>query len=190
MRTAIVLPLLSLGLLGLAACGDRERPAEAAPAPAAAAWAPPATVGNGVVSAQVLWIDRDRDRVSARLRLENLSAAPVQLRNLGDTLTGFRCAVEGRSYSADATRRDGPATAATLAELPAETPVELDLRWRLNPLRSDAYDCTITVGNLVQDGKKLPDLTVPVPGPVREDARAREREKPVEPSGKKTDVSL
>jgi hypothetical protein len=187
MRSVLLLPLA----LALAACGDHGAAPVRDEKPAPPAWAPPPVVSNGPVSAQVLWVERDRDHVAARLRLENTSPTPVQLRNLGDTLTGFRCAVEGRSYSAERQHRDQAMAAASLTELPGQTPVELDLRWRINPLRTSMYDCTIVVGNLFQDGHKLDDLSIAVPSPMHEEARKAEapaQPKPEQPKSK--DVSL
>jgi hypothetical protein len=185
MRSALLLPLALI----LVACGDQGSTRDTT---AQSAWIPPPPASNGAMSAQVLWIARERDHVAVRLRIENHSPAPVQLRNLGDTLTGFRCGIDGRSYSAEARHHDQPSTAARLAELPGQTPVELDLSWRIDPLHSPQYDCIIVVSNLFQDGKKLDDLTIPVPAPVHEERNAQpEQPAPPKPAETKPkDVSL
>nr|MBA2481202.1 hypothetical protein [Planctomycetota bacterium] len=100
-----------------------------------------------------------------RLRLDNLSDVAVDLKNLGDTLTGFRARVDGRDFSADGPkRRDDAPAAARLAEIPARTQVELDLRWTLEPApRRRDYDCVIVVGNLWQADQRLPDISIALP---------------------------
>ena len=175
---------LLLPVLLVAACHhhDRERPAEPASAPPAAS--------NGAVSARIVAIDRRDDHLAVRLRLENLGETPVELKNLGDTLTGFRAQIEGRSFSADAYRRDDvPVTASRIAELPPLTPLELDLRWSIRPdVGTDNYDCAIVVGNLFQGGKRLSDITIEIPGEVvSEPVPKHEKEKKPKPADAKAE---
>lgn len=169
---ALVLATLAVAAgLALAGCGDeREERDERA---TRRLELPPAT-SNGAVGAQLLRLERDDDWISARVRLENTGTEAVQLRNLGDTLTGFRAVVGERSFSAEARgKREEPITAARLTELPAQTPVELDLRWRIWPPQRGDYAVTIVVGNLfAASGEKLPDLPIVVPG-AGDDAPAR-----------------
>ncbi|MBA3708942.1 MAG: hypothetical protein H0W83_09015 [Planctomycetes bacterium] len=165
------LPTLVLCSLLLAACqGDRPKEKHHDPVASGPKSVLPPHGTNGILAAQALSLDRASDRISARIRLENTSDLPVGLKNLGDTLTGFRVRILGRDYSADVRRREGAYTAASLTEIPAHTQVELDLRWTLEPrprVRDYAYD--ILVGNLWQADKRLPDVTIAVPGAGRDD---------------------
>jgi hypothetical protein len=144
-------------------------------------WQPSPQASNGLVGAQVLTCERGGDRINARVRLENLSDVPIELKNLGDTLTGFRARVDGRDFSADARRRDEPTAASRIAEIPARTQVELDLRWTLDPApRRRDYDCAIIVGNLWQADQRLPDISVALP---RAQARDRDRDQELDDDG-------
>ena len=156
---------------------DHERPNDPA-------WTAPPAASNGRISVRVVSIERRDDHIAARLRLENLTDAPIGLKNLGDTLTGFRAQVEGRTFNADAYRHDDQqVTAARIGELPALTPLELDLRWSIRPeLGTNQYDCAIIVGNLFQADKKLPDITIEIPGvapgePERPEAKPPEKKR-------------
>jgi len=159
MRLAVL--LLMVCSLIIAACGQKsDRPDGGA---AMSTMDLPATQSNGVLSATIEYIRRSPTSLSARIHLENISKDPLELRNLGDTLTGFCCLINGQRISAPVQRGPTASAASSLSQLPSSTPVELDLTWHFaaGPTRGD-YPFSIIIGNLFQDGRKLSDLCLSV----------------------------
>jgi hypothetical protein len=184
--------ILGAALIALAACGQDDREPSSSHASRSAGPAMPAPATNGTITAQVLRVDRDRDRVEARLRLENTGTDPVELRNVGDTLTGFRVVIDGSSYSAESHRRDGTlASAASIAVLPPQTPIELDLRWMVPHLRhGEDADFAIVVSNLFANSQKLPDISILVPGAHPDEEPPEPEKQPEKQKEKHQQVSL
>jgi hypothetical protein len=164
---------LCLLLLAAAACNhqrDAREVDDSTPASAGdhAAWTPMPPVSNGVLSAELMRLDRGPSSVDALIRLHNSSERPLELRNLGDSLTGFMLEINGETFAADTHLHGMTVAAASLQALPPEAPVDLELHWRISPRqhRSD-YPCSLIISNLFQD-KKLADLIISV-GPVPSD---------------------
>jgi len=162
MRLAMpLLLMLILSSVFIAACGQKSDRADNGAAMSTMDL--PATQSNGVLTATIEYIRRSPTSLSARIHLENISKDTLELRNLGDTLTGFCCLINGQRISAPVQRGPTATAASTLTQLPPSTPVELDLTWHFaaGPTRGD-YPFSIIIGNLFQDGRKLSDLCLSV----------------------------
>ncbi len=128
-------------------------------------WVPSAAISDGVITAQLLRMQRSESWAEALVRIENLSSEPVDLLNYGDTLTGFQLVVNGMPISAQIRLAGEKVAAASLTSLPSAVPVELVLYWHLSPAQPhDHYPCTLVISNLFQHGHRVPDVFIHVEG--------------------------
>jgi len=153
--------MLLLCCLLIASCGQKSERGDGGAAMSTMDL--PAAQSNGVLTATIEYVRRSPTTLVARVHLENLSKDNLELRNLGDTLTGFCCVINGQRISAPVQRGANATAASTLSMLPPATPVELDLAWHFaaGPTHGD-YPFSIIIGNLFQDGKKLTDVCLSV----------------------------
>jgi hypothetical protein len=170
-----ILPALALCIMTIMTigCGHQAERSDETPSMMAVGSLPP-TQSNGVLTATLESLRRTPSSLLVRVRLENISAHPLELRNLGDTLTGFCCIIDGQRINAPVQRGLAASAASTLSVLPAQTPVELDLNWRFSagePTRGP-YPFTVVIGNQFQDGAKLADLALSVGGPEGDQPQA------------------
>jgi hypothetical protein len=153
-RSMIASTVLSLQLLSCSHQSDRGEEG-----PSLAMGSLPATQSNGVLSATLESVRRSPTTLWVRVRLENISSHDLELRNLGDTLTGFCCIIDGQRIAAPVQRGPLATAASTLSVVPAATPIDLDLSWHFPAgLLHGQYPFTINIGNIFQGGSKLKDL--------------------------------
>jgi len=132
----------------------------------------PPTGGSGPVTAEIISLDREDDRLVMRVRLLNTGDDAVAIAPGGDRLANFRAIVVDSRNASGAQTRDisaraevdhHPVAAAVLAGLPGHALVELELTWDLQPdLGRDDYPCTLIIGNLYLGDTHLDDIVIPL----------------------------